>query len=250
MNKISVIIAAGNNQNTIRKSLESVVWVDDIVIVLSENSTDNTEKIAREYTKKVYKTKNHLGYQRNFGINKTRSNWILILDSDEVVSSELAKEIQIKIKKFKVKGYFIPFHNYFYKMLLRYGNQNYQKLRLFQKKFGAVEDLKTHPEICVTGRTANLSQHIDHYSFRSFLQTLNKFTYYAQEDTARFLNKEQFHIKKITLYPVHMFYVLFIKERGYKDGIYGFLLAVCFAYYEFMRYFLLATATFKNKKKA
>lgn len=239
MNKIAAIIATGNNQNTTRQALESVIWVDEVIVVLSENSSDNTEKISREYTSNVYKTKNHLGYQRNFGIKQTSCDWILILDSDEVISRELAREIQSKIKAVTIKGYYISYRNYFYGKRLKYGNQNYQKLRLFQKKYGKVENLKTHPEIQVVGKTQKLKNHIDHYSFQSLSYTLKKFTYYAQEDAHSSLKDETFHIKKVTLYPLHMFYVLVFKNKGYKDGVYGFLLALCFAYYEFARYFFL-----------
>lgn len=239
MNKIATIIAAENNQDTIRKTLESLSWVDELIVVLSENSCDETENIAKEFTKKVYKTKNHLGLQRNFGIAKSKSSWIFVVDSDELVSRELAQEIKQKIKKIDVRGYFVRYRNYFGRKRIKYGNQNYKKLRLFQKKYGKVENFKTHPEIVVRGKTEILQGYIDHYSFRSLWQTLKKFTYYAQEDKYTSLKNEQPSLWKLCVYPLHMFWTLFFEEKGYKDGVSGFLLAICFSYYEWMRYFFL-----------
>ncbi len=243
MVNLSVIVACGNSESVLEKALQSVAWVDELIIVVSDNSCDSTLKISQKYTSNIYVVPNHLGKQRNYGINKARGKWILILDADERIIPQLQLEIIQVIQKSEYSGFLIPYRNYFLGHELHFGNQSYAKLRLFKKKIGVVEDLKTHPEIKVYGKIGTLTQKIDHYSFQSLTQILKKFTFYACEDLDRLKQVESPSFIKIITYPLHLYWTLFITEQGYKDGIWGFLLAVCFMYYELVRYFLLWKST-------
>ena len=72
-----------------------------------------------------------------------------------------------------------------------------------------------------------------------------KFTDYAIRNASEKLKKgEKTSIKKIFIYPVHMFWARFIKDKGYKDGFFRMPLDIGFAYMEFLTYFLLI---FKKK---
>lgn len=246
---ITVVIAARNDQDIVEEALKSVYWANEIIVVISFNSYDLTEEISRRFTNKVFRAANHLGYQRNFGITKSTGNWILVLDTDERVTKALVKEIQERIKnQYKICGFLIPYKNHFLGKSVNYGNQKYEKLRLFNKNKGTLENLKTHPEVLVTGQVDKLNNFIYHYSFRSITQVLRKFTYYAQVE-APLLNKkgERATIKKLTMYPAHMFWSIFIEDQGYKDGIWGFGLAACFAYYELARYYYLLKVQLMNR---
>src|SRR5690348_13484305 len=93
---ISVVISAYNEEKKIRDCLESVKWVDEIILV-DNSSTDSTKEIAERYTTHIYSQKNNplsIDLQKNFGIGKAKGDWILVLDADERVSSDLAREIQ------------------------------------------------------------------------------------------------------------------------------------------------------------
>ncbi len=239
-NLISVVIAASNDQDLIQKTLESLNWVVEIIVILANTTIDNTKSIVSKYTKHIFISDNHLGHQRNIGLLKSKGQWILILDTDEVVSDELAEEIKKVTKGSTYNGYLIPYQNYFCNRKLLWGNQKYKKLRLFKRKFGYTENLSIHPDILVNGPVGMLKGKILHYSFRSIPQTLRKFTYYASIE-AKMKNQkgERTTLKKLTLYPLHMFWSIFIDDQGYRDGIWGFLLAVCFAYYELARYVFL-----------
>lgn len=61
-NKISVVVITGNEENNIKECLRSVTWADEIIVVDSE-SIDNTVKIAKEFTDKVFVQK-WLGYAK------------------------------------------------------------------------------------------------------------------------------------------------------------------------------------------
>src|SRR5258706_3439269 len=100
MAKLSIVISAYNEQKKIRACLESVKFADEIIF-LDNSSTDKTPKIAREFTKKIFVQKNEptkIDLQKNFGIEKATGDWIFILDADELVSPELAKELKELLK--------------------------------------------------------------------------------------------------------------------------------------------------------
>src|SRR3989344_8494827 len=99
--KLTIIIAANNDETIIEEALKSASWVDEIIVVLADTSVDQTEQIAKRFTEKVYTSENHLGKQRNLGINKSFGEWIFILDTDERISTPLQKEIKLVLQSIK-----------------------------------------------------------------------------------------------------------------------------------------------------
>ena len=94
MTTLSVIVITKDESKQIRHCLESVKWVDEI-IVLDSGSTDDTVTICREYTDKVFVTDwPGFGMQKNRAIEKATCDWILSIDADESVSDELRREIE------------------------------------------------------------------------------------------------------------------------------------------------------------
>jgi glycosyltransferase involved in cell wall biosynthesis len=93
---LSVCMIAGNEAHRIRRSLESVTgWTAEIIIVLNDDVTDGTDKIAAGFGAKVVREpwKGYIA-QKNSAAQKANSDWILGLDADEAVSPELRDEIQ------------------------------------------------------------------------------------------------------------------------------------------------------------
>ena len=92
--RISCAIVVFNEERNIREALDSVAWMDEIIVVDSY-STDNTVKICREFTPHVSQRRwNGFGEQKNVAIDLATSEWVFILDADERVSDELRAEIQ------------------------------------------------------------------------------------------------------------------------------------------------------------
>ena len=92
--ELSVVIIAENEAENIGDALESVHWVDDVVVVDS-GSSDRTIEIAKRYTERVT-TRLWEGYgsQKNYATGLANYDWVLSIDADERVSKELAEEIQ------------------------------------------------------------------------------------------------------------------------------------------------------------
>ena len=92
--KISVFINVLNEAQKIRSCLQSVQWVDEIVIV-DMHSDDETVAIAREFTDKIFYF-DRIGYcepARKFAAEKTQGEWILNIDADEIVTLGLKHEL-------------------------------------------------------------------------------------------------------------------------------------------------------------
>lgn len=244
-NRISALLISKNNQDTIEKTLVSLRKLTNDIVVIDGISKDKTILIAKKYAKKVLvKEFNDIGKQRAYGLKYVTGDWVLILDSDEVVSKSLVKEIKAKLKdtENKVTAYEIPFQNHYLGKKLKYGGENYRMQRLFRKGSFEIKPSVIHNYfILKNGKVGKLKGKIYHYSYRSLSQIYNKFTNYAIQ-TARIKEEttEKSSLKKIFLYPLHMFYSRFIKDKGYKDGLFRIPLDLGFAYMEFMTYLLLA----------
>jgi glycosyltransferase involved in cell wall biosynthesis len=240
MNKISLVTIAKNEEKNIEEFLSGVKWADEIIVV-DNCSKDSTLELAKKYTQKVYiNCDNNLGRLKQYAISKATNEWILLLDVDEIVSKEMGIEIQYKIHhSLNYEAYRLHYINHFNGHPLI--SEKYFKIRLFKKNVGSIKPSLIHEEVNINSpKVGDLQAHILHYSYRGIIRVLNKFTEYAiKESTSLLNNGEKTTFRKITLYPLHMFYVRFFKDQGYKDGIWGFLLALCFAYYEFARYYYL-----------
>lgn len=241
MNNISVVTIAKNEEKNINDFFYSVSWADEVILV-DNGSDDKTFEVAKKFSKKVFQNhEKNLGLLKQFAISKASKKWILLLDIDEIPSAELVKQVKRVAKENKeFIGYSIPYANYLLNVRLKAKAFSFSKVRLFKKGFGSVLPFVVHEETFVKGNIDKLTGYLNHYSYRSISQTLRKFTHYAKEEAPiRYAKGERVDLKKFTLYPLHMFKSIFFEDEGWRDGIWGFGLALCFTYYEFMRYVYL-----------
>lgn len=253
--KLTLVVIAYNSEKTIEKTFASVKGIADEIILVDNHSTDNTVAIAKKYRAKViyYKEKNR-GIQCQMGVNKAKNDWVLILDSDEELTPELNKEIKenvLKNKENHYHGFYLPFQPFYFGRALKHGGEYYKKLILFKKSKGRILPLPIH-YVCQikNGKIGLLKNKVNHFSYRNFMDIYKKFTLYAIEEAKlKYISKEKSSLKKIILYPIHMFYARFIEDKGYQDGLWRIPLDLGFAYMEFLTYFLLMFPFLLNIKK-
>lgn len=130
MNKtLSLCIITKNAENDLKNCLESVKNIVDEIVLIDTGSTDNTKKIALEYNSKIYdyNWQDSFSEARNFALSKVKTDWVLILDSDEVLidKSDRIKEI-INAHYNKIPMYFVD--------ILTYTNPENEEYSLYQKK--------------------------------------------------------------------------------------------------------------------
>ena len=244
--KLSVLMITKNAGETLEKSIASVKKIADEIIVVDSQSTDRTIEIAKNYLAKVYvKEFSDIGKQRNFGLSKAVGKWVLILDGDEIVSERLMKEIKLKIN-----GYYISYQNFYLNKPLQYGGENYKMLRLFRRVKLSIKPSLVHNKIEVKDpRVGYLKGKIFHHSYRSGGQMFRKFTDYGiRMAKEKHLSGDKSSLKKIFIYPIHMFWARFIEDKGHEDGLFRIPLDLGFAYMEFVTYLILFILNIKNQK--
>ncbi|MBI4225807.1 glycosyltransferase family 2 protein, partial [Candidatus Roizmanbacteria bacterium] len=242
--KLSLLMISKNAEQLLEKSLQSSKGLVDEIIMIDNYSKDRTCEIAKKYRAKIYQHKeNDLGKQRAYGLKKVTGDWVLVLDADEILSEELKREIVSLFHGSIVKknGYLIPFQSHFLGKPVNHGGENYKKLWLFRKDAVVIDSALVHERFALKkGKIGELKHKIYHYSYRSFSQTFRKFTDYAVREAKQKIRKgEKTGLKKIILYPLHMFWSRFIEDKGYKDGIFRIPLDLGFAYMEFLTYFMM-----------
>ena len=242
MSKISAVISAFNEEENIKRCLGSLKFADEIVVVDNE-STDLTVKIAREFTDKIFSQKNNpeqIDIQKNFGFDKASSEWILSLDADEEVTDELAKEIKSVLSKEAnkptVTGYWISRKNLIFdKWIENAGWYPDFQLKLFKKGKGRYTSKHVHEGIKLEGEAKKLKEHIVHHNYTSVLQFINKTTNYAQNEAKDLMEKgyEFSYFDAIKL-PLREFLSRFFARKGYKDGFHGLMVSMFMAFYHFL----------------
>ena len=251
---LSLLVITKNAQELLEKSLISAEGLAEEIVIVDNYSQDRTLGVAKKYGAKIFLNKEEdLGKQRAYGLKKVTGEWVLVLDSDEVISQELRSEIKKVLSiKYKVySAYKIPFQNHFLGMPLSHGGESYKMLRLFKKNCVSISSALVHERFEITeGRVGRLKHKIFHYSYLSLGQTYKKFTDYAiREAKQKVKIGEKTSLRKIILYPIHMFWARFIKDRGYKDGLFRVPLDIGFAYMEFVTYVLMIFIKKNSKLK-
>lgn len=249
---LSVLMITKNNEKIVEDALRSVKGLADEILVDDDESIDRTVEIVKKYGGKILKREGYnLGERKQSLIEKAKGDWVLILDADERLSLELKKEIkEILLPRHvkrnftqdddKIVGYKIPYQNYVFGKPVNAGGENYSKVRLFRKRYGKIEKVPIHEDLKITGKIGRLKGKIHHHSYRNPSQLFLKFTRYAWIVSAeKFKQKEKITFSKLFLYGPNMFWARFIKDKGYRDGLVGLVLAKAFGYMEGLTYWFL-----------
>jgi glycosyltransferase involved in cell wall biosynthesis len=246
MTRLSVTIVAWNEEERLRACLESVTWADEIIVVDGE-STDKTVALAREFTDRVW-VRPWPGFaaQKNFAVEQASGDWVLALDADERVTPELRTRIAAILAADEAAGgmggavadgYAVPRRNIFWGAWVRHGGlyPDYQ-LRLFRRRAGRFLADAVHESVRVDGRVERLGEALLHHSYRSledFVQRSNRYSTLAAGEWIR--QGKRAGLADLILRPLGRFLSMYIIQRGFLDGWRGFVLAVLYADYVFLR---------------
>lgn len=239
---ISVVILTKNEEKNILDCLESVSWVDEVVIV-DDNSIDRTVEVIKTYSFKVKIFKNSLNgdfsFQRNFGLSKTTKDWVLFVDADERISKQLREEINdILIEEKnnpKNKGFYIPRRDIMWGKILKHGETGNIKILRLAKRDAGVWQGKVHEEWLIDGKVNDLEEEIIHYPHQTvgeFLQEINFYTTLRAKEL--FDQKVKVSVFDIIFYPKAKFLVNYFLKRGFLDGIEGLIVAILMSLHSFL----------------
>lgn len=232
--KISVVVITKNEEKYIRMCLESVKWVDEIIIVDSY-SKDKTIEIAKEYTDKIYEHYFHdFASQRNFALEKTNGDWILSIDADEVASGELILELRNIPESilFKYACFRVPIRNYFFSKELRFGGWYPDYHLRFFKKGTAKWQGAVHENLQISGEIGYLRGDLLHYAYDTISEFITKTNFYTTKE----IEESDFDsgILKLIFAPLKNFLYRYIVKQGFRDGVHGLMVAFLMSVYVFI----------------
>jgi glycosyltransferase involved in cell wall biosynthesis len=238
--KISAAVITFNEEKNICRCLESLRWVDEIIVVDSF-STDATVKLTQRYTGHVLQRAwpGHV-LQKQFALEQATGDWIISLDADEELSAEAAAEIRafLSDRDSAICGCSFPRQSFYLGRWIRHGGwYPDRKLRLVRRGQARWEGQDPHDKLVADGATRNLRGKINHYVYNDIshqLRTVDSFSRIAAE---------QWHAQgkrggggAMLGKAIGKFFETYVWKLGALDGMPGFIISVISSYYVFLKY--------------
>lgn len=239
---ISVFIIAKNEADNLKLSLPKLYWCDDIILI-NDNSTDDTVAIAEHFGCKVYnRAFDGFGTQKQFAVSKTSHQWVLNIDADEVLSNELIEEIlKLNLNSTNIAGYTIPIRHVFLGKVFLHGKESkFYHLRLFNKNFGNFDDAKVHEKVKLNGAVKPFENVVLHYSYKDLKHYFEKFNHYTSIGALKLKEKGK---QRNLIFTFASFPFYFIKHyliyANILNGKAGFIWSYLNALYHVVKYLKL-----------
>lgn len=241
--KLSVIVITYNEEINIKECLESISCADETIVVDSASS-DRTVDIAKGFTQNITIVGNlPYGEKRNIGIDKAQGDWILWLDADERVTSQLKDEILKKINNSNSENaYYINRKSFFITKFIKHcGWYPDFTLRLFKKSTGIkFNSLLVHEKPVYNGPAGRLKNELLHYTDRSFEQYFGKMNKYTTLSArGMFIKGKQAGFTDIIFRPVFTFLKMYFLKLGILDGFMGLVLCILSSIHVMVKYLKL-----------
>lgn len=222
---LSIVYITKNAASIFKKSLSSIDFADEIIVVDS-GSTDATLEIAQKYHSKITH-QNWLGFgkQKQFAVNLATNDWVLCLDADEIISDELKKSIQAALLNPSAKAYQFARSNYFMGKYLKHG-EGYPdfSLRLFNRNDAKWSDDDVHEYVKTEVQIETLTGDLLHHSCDNIAAYLEKQNQYTDIQAQQlWLKNKKISKNKIILSPIFRFIKFYFLKKGFLDGMAGFV---------------------------
>jgi hypothetical protein len=255
---ITVIVPVRNEARNLPRCLESLRGMGEVYVVDSQSS-DDTCAIAESFGARAIQFHYRGGWpkKRQWAMDTLpiAYDWILLLDADEVVTPELAREIQQRIQDPDMVGYRICLQLYFLGRPLRHCDASFWKLSLFRKgqarfecrlkdQDASMADMEIHEHVIADGPTAELRNPLVHHNFESLSRYIQKHDEYSNWE-ARVLSRVEESSEEMSaslfgtqaqrrrwlkgkLYrlpgsPVLLFLYRYVFRLGFLDGVPGLI---------------------------
>ncbi|MEW6056836.1 MAG: glycosyltransferase family 2 protein [Bdellovibrionota bacterium] len=246
---ISATVIVLNEEQDLPRCLESLGFADEIIVVDS-GSTDRTAEIAQRMgARLIQESWRGYGAQKNFAMDQARSEWVLNVDADEVITPELKNEILTELASAKpAEGYAVARKTFYLGRWIKYGGwyPNYVT-RLVRKSKARWTEPHVHEELGVNGELRRLKCPMLHFTFRDIEDQVRTNLRYARQG-AQELKRKGHHASyvKLVFKPWGKFIETYLLKKGFLDGLPGFIISVNAAYSMFLKYAYLIELSHEN----
>jgi glycosyltransferase involved in cell wall biosynthesis len=235
---ISVLLPTFNSANIIRATLESIKWADEILVVDSY-STDSTLDICREYGARIIQHEYiNSARQKNWAAPQCTHEWVLQIDTDEVLEGGLREELLKAIAEAppEVHAFRLPRKNHILGRWMRHaGIYPDHQTRLFRRDEGRWREREVHAHIVVPGEVKDLRGHIMHYGMPNLskqLRNLDRYTRYEADELFKQGRRIRWH--HLLVHPWLIFFYRYFWLQGFRDGWRGLIMCAYLGMYVFL----------------
>ena len=236
---ISVVIHTLNSGKCLRQCLESVRDFDEIVIC-DMYSTDDTLSIAEEYGAKIVMHEPCGGIPepaRAFAVSRATSDWVLVVDSDELIPEALKNYLYKTIVSENCPdALYLPRKNYFMNRFMRAAFPDYQ-LRFFRKDAFRGWPVVVHARAEIEGIIAEAPKQqslaIIHLEDNNVKDRISKINRYTDRELEKRKNK-RITVAGLLFQPFFRFFIAYFIKGGFRDGKEGLIFAMMQACYKFV----------------
>ena len=247
---ISAVVLAKNNEATIKKTLEALCEFEDVV-VYDNGSSDATMDIAKEFSNVnlVQGEFKGFGWTKNEAASYAKNDWILIVDSAEVVDDSLRTTLQTKQLNNKTV-YILNFRAFYKEREVKHCGWNNQKIkRLYNKSVTKYNDNDVHEDIITDGlKTELLEGNMEHYSYQSIEQFVAKANTYSTLFAQNNAGKKSSSPTKAFFNGAYSFIKTYFFKQGFRDGYVGLIIAYSHMVTNFYKYIKLYELNEELKK--
>ena len=242
--RLSALVVAHNEERRLPSCLEKLRFADEIVVVC-DKCTDNTRAVADSFGAVIIEGSWDIeGDRRNTGIAACSGDWIVEVDADEHVPAALAAEIREVIEITRADWHEILVDNYIGDRLVRHGwGASYGKAAypgLFRKGAKTWGRDRVHPGLTWTGsKGAMLVNRIDHFVDRDISDMIRRLDSYSTAKARDLRDKGQTwgstaaNLRRL----FSRFFKCYVRRGGWREGGYGFIIAVCAGLYPLLSHF-------------
>jgi glycosyltransferase involved in cell wall biosynthesis len=239
---LSIFIIAQNEADRIGRTIEAAQTLSDDIVVVDSGSTDGTQALAEARGARViFNAWPGYGQQKRFAEEQCRHDWLLYLDADEVVPPDLAAEIAALFAngsppkdayKLRIAEIFpgegAP-HRFAYALA---------PVRLYRRSKGRYSASPVHDRVDLApdAQVGRLRGTVHHFSVRSLGEQMDKLNAYsdAQADDLDARGGTLSVFRLVAEFPAN-FLKAYIGRRHALRGIYGFMTAMNYAFYRYLR---------------
>ena len=242
---LSVIVITHNESARLRGCLESVAFANEIVVV-DNGSTDDTVEIAKSLGARVIQTADWLGFgpQKNRALDLASCDWVLSVDADERVTTQLRAAVEAAIARADFDAYDFNRRSSYCGEYMRHSGWSPDYIvRLFRRGSARFSDDLVHESLQVKGTVGRLQGELLHESYQDFEAVLDKLNRYSTAGALALHRKGvSGSLGKALGHGLWAFLRTYLLRRGFLDGRLGLALAVSNAegtYYRYLKLWLL-----------
>jgi glycosyltransferase involved in cell wall biosynthesis len=240
---VSVAMIVFNEEKNLARTLEALRWADELVLVDS-GSVDRTAEIAQQFGAQftVHRDFRGHGEQKNIAIDRCTSEWIFLVDADEVPTPELSAEIQRVLENPQYEAYWVPRRNLFLDRWMGHGGlYPDRKLRLFRRGAARLDEgVGPHATPQHTGPKGKLRHPLMHYAYPDFQQYLEHMNRYSGEVAVGLVQRGKGsragYFLRAFANPVVGFLHNYVVRLGFLDGWQGLVFHINHAAYVHWKY--------------